>query len=309
MKLFIRYSLRDDLKKKILSTKESIEITEDITEAEIFLGWYISREEFLKAKNLKWIQSTSAGIDNILYPEVINSDVIITTASGVHPKPIAEHVFGLILCWTRRINIAFKGKLEKRWEKDNINLCDELTGKVMGILGYGKIGQEIGRIAKCFGMKVIGVKKDIQDSDLNVIPDELYPYSKVSEVLRISDILVLALPLAPETRDFIGEEELKIMKKDAILVNIGRGKTIDEKALIKALKESWIQAALLDVFYEEPLPFDSPLWNLENVIITPHIAGMTPYYDERMVDIFVSNLRVYPDISKMINVVDKKLGY
>lgn len=310
MKIYIRYSFKEDLLNKIMESNKEIEITDNLEEADVFLGWYILREEFMKAKNLKWIQLTSAGVDNILFDELINSDVIVTTASGVHPKPIAEHVFGLILAWTRRINIAIRGKLEKKWNKDEIKWCDELTGKILGIIGYGKIGQEIGRIAKCFGMKVVGVKRDVSKrEDLNFYPDELLSIEKIDNVLKEADIIVISLPLTPETLDLIGERELKMMKKEAILVNIGRGRTIKEEALIKALKEKWIQCALLDVFYDEPLPSDSPLWDLENVIITPHIAGMTPYYDERLIEIFLHNLKSYPDKNKMINVVNKVLGY
>lgn len=310
MKIYIRYSFKEDLLNKIMESNKEIEITDNLEEADVFLGWYILREEFMKAKNLKWIQLTSAGVDNILFDELINSDVIVTTASGVHPKPIAEHVFGLILAWTRRINIAIRGKMEKKWNKDEIKWCDELTGKILGIIGYGKIGQEIGRIAKCFGMKVVGVKRDVSKrEDLNFYPDELLSIEKIDNVLKEADIIVISLPLTPETLDLIGERELKMMKKEAILVNIGRGRTIKEEALIKALKEKWIQCALLDVFYDEPLPSDSPLWDLENVIITPHIAGMTPYYDERLIEIFLHNLKSYPDKNKMINVVNKVLGY
>lgn len=310
MKIYIRYSFKEDLLNKIMESNKEIEITDNLEEADVFLGWYILREEFMKAKNLKWIQLTSAGVDNILFDELINSDVIVTTASGVHPKPIAEHVFGLILAWTRRINIAIRGKMEKKWNKDEIKGCDELTGKILGIIGYGKIGQEIGRIAKCFGMKVVGVKRDVSKrEDLNFYPDELLSIEKIDNVLKEADIIVISLPLTPETLDLIGERELKMMKKEAILVNIGRGRTIKEEALIKALKEKWIQCALLDVFYDEPLPSDSPLWDLENVIITPHIAGMTPYYDERLIEIFLHNLKSYPDKNKMINVVNKVLGY
>jgi len=145
-------------------------------------------------------------------------------------------VFALLLSWTRRINIALRGKFERKWNRDEIKWCEELTGKTMGIIGYGKIGQEIGRIAKSFGMKVIGVKRDInQKDDMVFLPDELFSYKDLHEVLRRSDIIVLVLPLTSETKDLIGEEEFKVMKKDAIFINVGRGKTVKEDALVKAL--------------------------------------------------------------------------
>ncbi|MGC8813109.1 D-2-hydroxyacid dehydrogenase [Dictyoglomus sp.] len=310
MKVYIAYPLKEEYLERIKEARNDVEIVENIEEAEVFLGGHISKDDLKKAKNLKWIQSSSAGIDNLLFEELLNSDIIITTASGVHPKPIAEHVFALLLSWTRRINIALRGKFERKWNRDEIKWCEELTGKTMGIIGYGKIGQEIGRIAKSFGMKVIGVKRDInQKDDMVFLPDELFSYKDLHEVLRRSDIIVLVLPLTSETKDLIGEEEFKVMKKDAIFINVGRGKTVKEDALVKALENGQIQCALLDVFYEEPLPEESPLWNLENVIITPHIAGMTPYYDGRLVEIFIHNLKNYPKISRMLNVVDKSLGY
>lgn len=310
MKVYIAYSLKEEYLERIKEARNDVEIVENIEEAEVFLGGHISKDDLKKAKNLKWIQSSSAGIDNLLFEELLNSDIIITTASGVHPKPIAEHVFALLLSWTRRINIALRGKFERKWNRDEIKWCEELTGKTMGIIGYGKIGQEIGRIAKSFGMKVIGVKRDInQKDDMVFLPDELFSYKDLHEVLRRSDIIVLVLPLTSETKDLIGEEEFKVMKKDAIFINVGRGKTVKEDALVKALENGQIQCALLDVFYEEPLPEESPLWNLENVIITPHIAGMTPYYDDRLVEIFIHNLKNYPEVSRMLNVVDKSLGY
>ncbi|MGB9767604.1 MAG: D-2-hydroxyacid dehydrogenase [Dictyoglomus sp.] len=310
MKVYIAYPLKEEYLERIKEARNDVEIVENIEEAEVFLGGHISKDDLKKAKNLKWIQSSSAGIDNLLFEELLNSDIIITTASGVHPKPIAEHVFALLLSWTRRINIALRGKFERKWNRDEIKWCEELTGKTMGIIGYGKIGQEIGRIAKSFGMKVIGVKRDInQKDDMVFLPDELFSYKDLHEVLRRSDIIVLVLPLTSETKDLIGEEEFKVMKKDAIFINVGRGKTVKEDALVKALENGQIQCALLDVFYEEPLPEESPLWNLENVIITPHIAGMTPYYDDRLVEIFIHNLKNYPKVSRMLNVVDKSLGY
>jgi len=307
MKIYIRYPLKKEYIEKILSSGTNVEITENIEEAEIFFGWGLSKDEFKKAKNLKWIQLTSAGVDHMLYDDIINSEVILTSASGVHPKPIAEHVFGLILSWTRRIDVAIKGKIEKRWNKDEIEWCDELTGKTMGIIGYGNIGQEIGRIAKCFDMKVIGLKK--KKENVKIQPYELLTFQDLDKLLKDSDIIVTVLPHTKETENFISEEEFKKMKHNVIFVNVGRGRTVDEKALIKALKEGKIQCALLDVFYDEPLPDDSPLWDMENVIITPHIAGMTPYYDERVVEIFLKNLKEYPNFERMINVVDKEAGY
>lgn len=308
MKLFIRYNynLRPDHIERILSSREDVTLVDDIELAEVILGG-ISRDEFKRAKNLRWIQATGAGVDGLLYQEIVESEIIITNASGVHPIPIAEHTFALILAITRGLVKSFEGKNKRVWVHNEV-FIDELYGKTIGIVGYGRIGQGIAKVAKGFGMKVIGLKRDI-NKPIEVVPDELLGKDSLDKLLTNSDIVVLIVPLTKETYHMIRERELKLMKPTSILINVARGKVVDEKALIKALKERWILGAGLDVFETEPLPPDSELWELDNVVITPHIAGLNPYYTDRLIDIFITNLKAYPDISKMINVVDKKLGY
>lgn len=301
-----RYNLKPYHVEKILSARDDINLVDCIEEAEVVLGG-ISIEEFKKAGNLKWIQATGAGVDGLLYPEIVESDVIITNASGVHTIPIAEHTFALILSITRGLIKSFEGKAKKRWVHDEV-FIDELYGKTIGLIGYGHIGQGIARIAKCFGMKVIALKRDLNKS-IEVIPDELLGRDSLDKLLSESDIIVLTVPLTEETYHMIGERELRMMKPTSILINVARGKVIDEKALINALKGRWILGAGLDVFETEPLPPDSELWELDNVVITPHIAGLNPSYTDRLLDIFLRNLRSYPDVTRMVNVVDKRLGY
>lgn len=301
-----RYNLKPHHIEKILSARDDINLVDNIELAEIVLGG-ISIEEFKRANNLKWIQATGAGVDNLLYPEMVESDVIITNASGVHPIPIAEHTFALILAITRGLIKSFEGKARRKWVHNEV-FIDELYGKTIGIVGYGRIGQGIAMVAKGFGMKVIALKRDVNKT-IKIVPDELLGRDSLDELLSKSDIVVLIVPLTKDTYHMIGERELKLMKPTSILVNVARGKVVDENALIKAIKERWIFGAGLDVFDTEPLPPDSELWELDNVVITPHIAGLNPYYTDRLLDIFIRNLKVYPDVSKMINVVDKKLGY
>lgn len=301
-----RYNLKPHHIEKILSARDDINLVDNIELAEIVLGG-ISIEEFKRANNLKWIQATGAGVDNLLYPEMVENDVIITNASGVHPIPIAEHTFALILAITRGLIKSFEGKARRKWVHNEV-FIDELYGKTIGIVGYGRIGQGIAMVAKGFGMKVIALKRDVNKT-IKIVPDELLGRDSLDELLSKSDIVVLIVPLTKDTYHMIGERELKLMKPTSILVNVARGKVVDENALIKAIKERWIFGAGLDVFDTEPLPPDSELWELDNVVITPHIAGLNPYYTDRLLDIFIRNLKVYPDVSKMINVVDKKLGY
>lgn len=308
MNLLIRYgyNFKDDHRKRILSARDDINLVDDLESAEVILGG-ISREEFRMARNLRWIQATGAGVDGLLFPELVESDVILTNASGVHPIPIAEHTFALILAITRGLIKSFEGKRRKEWLHNEV-FIDELYGKTIGIIGYGRIGQGIARLAKGFGMRVIGLKRD-PGKEVEVKPDVLLGKDSLDILLKESDVVVIIVPLTKETYHMIGERELRLMKPTSILINVARGKVVDESALIKALKEKWIFSAGLDVFETEPLPPESELWGLDNVIITPHIAGLNPHYTDRLLDIFIRNLQAYPDISKMINVVDKRLGY
>ncbi len=308
MKLYIRYryNFKEHHLKEILSARSDIELVDDLESAEVILGG-ISGEEFKIAKNLRWIQATGAGVDGLLFPELVESDVILTNASGVHPIPIAEHTFALILAITRGLIKSFEGKNKRAWLHNEVYI-DELYGKTIGIIGYGKIGQGIARLARGFGMKTIGLKRDLE-KEVEVKPDILLGKDSLDILLRESDIVVIIVPLTSETYRLIGEKELSLMKPTSILINVARGKVVDEKALIKALKEKRILGAGLDVFETEPLPPESELWDLENVVITPHIAGLNPYYTDRLLEIFIKNLKAYPDVSKMVNVVDKKLGY
>ena len=308
MNLLIRYgyNFKDSHRERILSARDDINLVDDLESAEVILGG-ISRDEFRRARNLRWIQATGAGVDGLLFPELVESDVIITNASGVHPIPIAEHTFALILAITRGLIKSFEGKSRKEWLHNEV-FIDELYGKTIGIIGYGRIGQGIARLAKGFGMRVIGLKRD-PGKKVEVEPDVLLGKDSLDTLLKESDIVVIIVPLTEETYHMIGERELKLMKPTGILINVARGKVVDESALIKALKERWIFSAGLDVFETEPLPPESELWELDNVVITPHIAGLNPHYTDRLLDIFIRNLQAYPDISKMINVVDKRLGY
>lgn len=301
-----RYNFKETHLERILSARDDINLVDGVESAEVILGG-ISREDFKRAKNLRWIQATGAGVDGLLFPELVESDVILTNASGVHPIPIAEHTFALILAITRGLTKSFEGKNKRAWLHNEV-FIDELYGKTIGIVGYGRIGQGIARLAKGFGMKVIGLKRN-PEKDIEVKPDMLLGKDSIDTLLKESDIVVLIVPLTKETYHLIGERELKLMKPTSILINVARGKVIDENALIRALKEKWILAAGLDVFETEPLPPESELWELDNVVITPHIAGLNPYYTDRLLDIFIKNLKAYPDVSKMINVVDKRLGY
>lgn len=280
----------------------------EIVDADIYLGWHFPKELFPVTKKLKWIQFGSAGIDHTLFPELLESEIILTTVSGIHPVPVAEHVMGLMLALTRRLYIAIEQQTRSEWNRKQIShTSEELSGKTVGIIGLGKIGLHIARLCKSFGMTVIGTKGNVGDPLPNV--DVALPPSGLDDVLQPSDVLVLVVPLTTGTRALIGERELDLMKPGSFIVNVARGQMIDHDALIKKLQSGHISGAALDVFPEEPLPPDSPIWHAPNLIVTPHTGGSTPSYPERASEIFKANLDAFLSGKPMKNVFDRKRGY
>jgi phosphoglycerate dehydrogenase-like enzyme len=285
------------------------EILNRIGEFEILFSGKVTPEMFKRAKKLRWIQSPFVGVDSILIDEVRRSDVIVTSARGIHSTQASEHVFAMILFFTRKLNEIVEEQKKKIWRRRHpipFEPLDELNGKTLGVIGLGSIGREVARKGKCFGMKVLGVKRNPGEVEW---VDEVYTAEGLKRVLEGSDFVVICVPRTKETEKMIGEKELKLMKNSAYLINIARGDVVDEDALVRALKEGWIRGACLDVFREEPLPSTSPLWEMNNVIITPHVAGSTPHYWDRAVEIFVKNLRRYLRGDELINQVDKERGY
>lgn len=272
--------------------------------AEVMVGWNIPREAIQRAAGLKWIHSTAAGVDQLFYPEVLEREIIMTTSSGIH-QPLVEHVFAFILALERRLHVAMRQQLQRRWDRGRA-VGDEVSGKTLGILGLGTIGREIAQKAAAFEMRVIGTKRTPAS-----IPgvERVLPPDRLPEVLREADIVVVVLPLTPQTRGLIGERELQMMKRTAWLINVGRGPIVQEAALVRALRAGWIAGAGLDVFEREPLPADSPLYELENVIVTPHVSGTSPRYMERAVPLFCENLARYLRGEPLLHLVDKERGY
>jgi len=293
-----------------VSTRITLDIAADkekvldaVKDAEVIFGGF-NRDMFLASKKLKWVHVASAGVEAYLFPEFVNSQVILTNSSGVHRIPISEMAIAMMLMLAKRLHRFMRFQLEGKWSR---LLSDELAGKTVGILGLGDIGTETAWKAKCFGMRVLALNRRTKHRPTYV--DEILGVEDLNYFLGELDYLVITVPLTKETRHMIGEKELKLMKPTAYIVNVSRGAVIDNAALTKALKEGWIAGAGLDVFEQEPLPEGSELWKLENVIITPHVSGGTPHYAERAVEIFCRNLARYLDGKPLINVVDKTTGY
>lgn len=278
-----------------------------LAKAEIVAGWNKEAEaELLQADSkLQWVQSWSAGINRMPLDAFRDKAVCLTSASGVHPNPISETIFAMMLAWTRKLPVYFRQQAEKRWEHGGLRL--ELHGKTILIAGVGAIGQETARIAKAFGMRVIGIRRNGQalpEIDTMATPHELLSF------LPEADYIVNTLPLTPQTHHFFGKDAFGAMKSSAFFVNIGRGATVDTAALVEVLQQGNLGGAGLDVFEQEPLPADHPLWDMEQVILTPHTAGSTEHYHVRAMDIFLRNLALYTQGERpLINEVDFTLSY
>jgi phosphoglycerate dehydrogenase-like enzyme len=260
-----------------------------------------------RAPKLRWVQLTSAGIDRMLDGELAQSGVAIATASGIHAVPIGEYVMGVMLAFAKGLAGAVRAQAERTWRP---YLAEELYGKTVGIVGLGAIGGYVAKLAKADGMRVLAIRRSARKRGMGIPDvDELLPPSELGQLLSEADYVVIAVPLTSESEGLIGERELRAMKPTARIINIARGPVIDELALVLALKEGWIAGAALDVFQQEPLPPDSELWGLDNVILTPHISGGTPIYMERAVELLCDNLRRYVAAEPLRNVVDLQRGY
>ena len=257
---------------------------------------------------LRWIQVWSAGVNTLRAdPGVMAAKYAITTTSGSHAIPMGEQILGYMTAFARGLHRAIRLQSRGIWDDNPWKQLSELHGRTVLILGAGAIGSHTARLCLAFGMEVIGVRRHPQDSADPGYP--VFPVSELDRLLPRADYLVNALPLTPQTRNLIDEAAIGRMKPGAVFINIGRGKTVDEPALIEALRNGHLGGAGLDVFAEEPLPGDSPFWTMENVIITRHYAGSTPNYEDRAMELFLENLERYTTGKPLRNLVDRDRGY
>ena len=238
--------------------------------------------------------------------------MVLTNAREVHGPVVAEHVIGLILAMAKKIPQAVRYQQKHVWAQDLVwsgrSRPRELAGATLGLVGLGSIGRHVAKLASCLGMQVVGVREHPEREKPQCV-DEVFSTSLLNEMLARVDYLVLSPPLTPATRGLIARDQLSRMKPESFLINVGRGPLIEEGDLILALREQQIAGAALDVFEKEPLPPDSPLWDLENLLITPHTAGMTEKLWERHYALFAENLRRFFEGGQMLGLVDKRLGY
>ncbi len=277
-----------------------------LADTEVIYGFAPPRNILTRAPKLKWIHTMLAGVESILDADIVRSPVILTNGRGIHDTPCAEAALMMMLMLAKNAPRYFLDKQEKKWQKLPGKL---LQSKTAGIVGLGSIGNEIARLCKSFRMRVIGIRRNVPDTKRTRYVDAVLPVRQLHQMLAESDFVIMALPYTPETDKLMGEKELSKMKPTAFLVNIGRGRTVDEAALIWALENNQIAGAGMDTFATEPLPPDSKLWKLPNVIISPHVAGGGEDTGARGTEQFCENLKRYLDKKRLINVVDKKRGY
>lgn len=258
-----------------------------------------------RASHVRWVQLTHAGAERV-DPNLIAQGITFTTAGGLAATPIAEYVMATILMFGKGWPRLFRAQQEHKYDRV---MPREIFGKTVGVVGMGYIGSEVVRLAKAFGCRVLAIRRSYNVRGPDALADEAIPPSDLAYLLGESDFVVLATPLTEETKGLIGAGQLEQMKRSAYLINIARGRVVDEAALIAALKAETIAGAALDVFTREPLPAESELWDLPNVIVTPHISGGTEIYNQRATDIFCDNLRRFLAGSPLSNIVDPSRGY
>lgn len=283
-------------------------VADALPAADVLFAWRPRRQllepGWSRAEDLRWIQSASAGVDGLLFPELVESDVVVTNARGVFDTAIAEYTLGLLLMFAK----GFPGVLElqdrREWRHRDTEL---LAGKRLLVAGAGPVGHAIGRVAKALGMVVRSVGRTARPG--NDVFGVVYGADELADASGWADFVVDALPATLETERAFDEAVFIAMRPTARFVNVGRGRTVDEAALVRALEEGWIAGAALDVFEREPLPPESPLWDLPNVIVSPHASGNFAGWREAVVELFLQNLERYLTGRPLRNVVDKRRGY
>lgn len=284
----------------------------DLEDAEVAITWSLRPEQFAHARKLRWIHSPAAAVHQLMFPEVVNSNVILTNAREVHGPVVAEHVLALILALAKRIPQAVRLQQKHEWGQEVLwNMRPrprEIAGATLGLIGLGAIGSEIAIKTHALGMRVLAVREHTEKNKPECV-NEVFPPVRLDALLEQSDYVVLAAPLTSETRGLMNSARFAKMKADACLINVGRGPLVENGALTEALRTHRIGGAALDVFDKEPLSPESPLWDLDNLLITPHSAGLTERLWERHYALISENLRRYLEKRPLLAVVDKKRGY
>ena len=314
MNILLNTDLEDEHKERIRAAADGVslmefdsegEALEAMPEVDVVLGG-VTPELFRRADRLRWVQTGGAGADGTLFPEFVESDVLLTSAKGTVGVHLAEHAMALLLGLTRGIAHAVR---KHGWDQ-RMPIRDaswELMDRTMGVVGLGGTGLHLAALAGGFGMRVIAV--DPEDVALPAQVESCWKMDRFHDLLRESDVVGVCAPLTPETEGMFDRAAFAAMQGHALLINVTRGRIVDEAALMEALEGGLIGGAGLDVTPREPLPLDHPLWHMDNVIVTPHAAGGSPARNGRLVDLFCDNLRRFVEGRPMLSVIDKQKGY
>jgi phosphoglycerate dehydrogenase-like enzyme len=283
-----------------------------IETVDVALASRITRSMAERAPRLRWVHSTAAAVANLLpLREFAARGILVSNSRGIQAAPIAEHVIGGLLVLSRRFNRMLEAQQNRQWIQSE--LTDDawpwsLRGRAMTIVGFGTIGQEVARRAHAFGMRVTGVRRRV-DQEIPPFVEKVIGPNQLTEGLRGCDVLVISAPFVPETDRLIQAEHIELLNPGAIIINVARGRIIDEPALLAGLQSGRLGGAVLDVFEKEPLDPSSPLWTLPNVIISPHSAGVRPDHWDEVIDLFSENLRRFQRGEALLNLVNSEAGY
>lgn len=314
LRIMMKSGLPDPFGERLMKISPLIRLEENEQAIGEVNAWFgnINAKQFKSASSLRWIHSTSAGVENYLFPELVQSDVMLTNAKGCFAPCIAEHTFGLLFGLTRNIGGQIRNMSQGKWQGVPMDSVFEMKGLTMGIVGLGGIGSQVARRARAMDMHVIAVdimpkyKEQIGDicDEVRLVQD-----NGLAWLLPRSDVILISAPHTKVSEGMIGAEQFGMMKKSAYFINVCRGKLVKTTALLNALKSGQIAGAGLDVTDPEPLPPDHELWTLPNVIITPHISARSPHNLVRLSEVFVENVKRYVNGYPLLNMVDKELGF
>lgn len=280
-------------------------------DAEIMLTARLSASIIQNAPRLRWLQSSASSVSSLPLGDLASRNVVVTNTRTVQGGAIAEHVMGGLLVLSRRFDLTLAAQREQRWIQNEMTGDTtpwSLSGKAMTIVGLGAIGAEVARRARAFNMKVTGIRRRVSESDTPFV-DRVFGPDQLGDGLPGTDVLVIAVPFLATTDRLIGADQLALLNRGAVLVNVARAKIVDQAAMIAALQSGKLGGAVLDVFDREPLDPASPLWTLPNVVITPHTASLRPDHWDDVVDLFSENLRRFERGAPLLNTVDVNAGY
>jgi phosphoglycerate dehydrogenase-like enzyme len=282
-----------------------------LADCDVAYTWIMSADELAAAPRLRWVHTSAVAVETLCLPELFARDIIVSNSRGVQSTPIAEHVVAVLLALAKQIPFAIDNQRQRRWAQNDFrgdHLPWLLNGRTLGLIGAGTIGSQIARLASAFGMHVLALTRREKTGAIAGV-HEVLPPGKLDTLLERSDALVIAAPLTPATANMIAAPQLARMKRGSVVINVGRARIIDHRALTDALQSGHLGGASLDVFHQEPLPPDDPLWILPNVILTPHTSGFRHGHWDEVIDLFADNLRRFLANQPIRFRIEPTLGY